>query len=538
MVHLIPAILAAACFTQASGAELANLRAEVERPLVVNGEVVDARTVKRFLVYNFGAALLDAHVRRGLLEVYVQSMGQQVPRVGDSLYQSTLSRFERESGDAAIEAAIHAEFGTPEIAQFGCEVNDQFDSYFLPINPNAWTTATLEALKVEADGEVVDDELLRYETNVKAGRPIQPRGHIYQDYLRYVVVGYLRQQFRVSTWSDGLPEYLVLRVEGGVGSSGLELTLDEAFTAILPALDFETVAAERRWAASLVAVRQRLVQDGLLLPRADTDETYEQRNPPSASMFSLADLALFTDYFPSVEHFRAYFQLAQSHDRLFQGDDALLERNELPSRSMPYLKRANHQMGLAKADARLMHFSARDPLTGRFAKDGWATALASAQLAALEIRPACATLTEDTDADEINRIWGDLRDRLSTSHSPPSYIFPAPNPRNSCGGCYTSDRRPLTLHDLRSVLKSSYYKDLQCGNSIAEGVFFDQKPRTLSEPMRTPEGYALAWLIERIPPTHPLRLDEPRHRNLLRQRAARYEFDSYWREAVSSASIR
>lgn len=543
MLHWAQSLLLTAALASSNSQDLNALRAQVERPLVVNGERVDVDLLKRFLVYSAGSTLIEVVTREALLELYDEPNSAAPVPVDDSAFAKVLRRYKGEHGSDQLEAAIHNEFGTRAIAERFIRSQARFDQLFLPINPNHWPQFTLDALQSESEGAVLEDAFETYEDKLASGKPLQPESEVYLDYLREVVELQLREQFTVEAHRHGLPDELVLRVGSRFGPAAITLNLVEAFELILPALDNHTIERERRWLRRLIATEQALGNAGLLLSKTEARELYEQRVAAQpSSFFSLESVAINTDYFPSLEHFRAYARLKDSHDQLFRADDVLIENGQLPKRSLPYLPKANQALGLAKVNVRIMHFTARDPMTNRFSEAGFSEALEAASEASLIVSTNTSGLDADLRSRPTSKLWDEL---CALCSRPPSFRYPKPNSRrtsgyNECGTsqCGHLGRSCATFHDLQMILKSSYYEDLLEEAPAARWVFLEQPLQSVSPPLRTPEGYAVVWLLDRDEPTHPLRLKEKRHRKLLREFASRSEFDSFWREAARSSRVR
>lgn len=542
MLYMIQPLVLALTLAAPAIQDLSILRAQVERPMIVNGEKADPLLVKRFLVYGVGAPLIEVATREGLIEIYSRQQGILPAPASNEAFDANLNRFKREHGEDVLDAAIHREFGSPAIANRSIRVAAQFDALFLPDNPNHWPKVTLDALKEEADGDVLRDAFDSYAAKLEAGGPIQPESEVYKGYLREVVELHLLEQLSARTWSDGLPADIVLQLEGKGAGQRVQLSLEEAFDSILPALDPDTIARERRWVAGLLAVEQSLRQQGLLLEKTEAKRIYEdQLQAEQGTFLSTISVAIYSDYFPSLEHFQAYRRCLDSFERTFQEDDALVEKGQLSTRLKRHTRGANQLMGLARVDARIMHFTARDPRAGTSSERSWREAYDRAAAALATVRTSCKDIPSSVRREEAGDLWRDLSAVLSDQGNTPSFLYPKPNPRSSSGTCRAGRHRSYgktSYHDFQRLLNSSYYEDLQVAKPSAAWVFFDQAIESVSPPLRTPEGYTLVWLLDRKDPTHPLRLDKKRHVRLLRNYAVRQEFGALWREALGSARIR
>ena len=187
-----------------------------------------------------------------------------------------------------------------------------------------------------------------------------------------------------------------------------------------------------------------------------------------------------------------------------------------------------------------MHFDARDLDSDRFTSPGWQAAFERAASASLELETALRRLPQKPKSRNNTKPWKNLVGGLSDRGIHPFSAYPDPRPRkldpgrSHCGGGF----RSVTYPSLRSLLKSSCYEELRLPSRNAVWVFFEQEPGSVSPPLRTPTGYAVVWLRERMDPRHPLRLDELSHRKGLRQMASELEFGARWQQAARDARVR
>ncbi len=545
MIFALPMLLMLNSAPQFEGLDQSRLRAQVEAPLTVNGELVSPALVKRFLIYNVGAPLLEAEIMEAMLELHSGMNGAPDLEVGRRAVEELIPRFVRRYDAANFEFALRTDYGTRSIAEFALATRARFDEYFLPANPEHWPQATLDALAVEADGSLIEDARSTYEEKLSAGGPIVPVGEMHQSNLRAFVFSHLHETFRVEGSGDKLPPNVVLRVTDTSTNSAINFDLEEAFAAVLPALDSELIARERRWVTAMTAVEQRLRADGLLLPSEQVDEARERLEEEYRGCFSLPTATLNEWEFPSLEHYRAYFRLACSYDQVFQEDDLDLSRGELPRRSMTHLKEVNRRSGLARIYAQAVHFSAREVPSGRFSEVSWEAAEIQAASSARSITRECAMLksqlgpeqlSERGNRGSVKRMWDRVLENHSTEWTPLSILHPpsdgissvscGPEPWQSAG---------VTYHSARAQMKCSSYSEFLETESVADWVTFEQEEGSVSPPMKTPEGYVVVFLVDRMEPTHPLRLSEVHHRKLLRDEASRLEFSEYWRDALRRA---
>ena len=536
MLHTFLALLIASAAVTGPREDLVALRAEVEQPLVVNGELVDGRTLKRFLVYSVGAPLIEAATLEAYIELYDPGSGQASEQLNEADVAAVRAHFKHAHRDLPFEVAIRREYGSRAIAERAFRAQVRFDAVFLPPNAHDWPQVTLDALASEED--VIEGALRKSEERLASGVLVRPELGVYHECLREIVSFHLLTQTPSETASEGLPVNVALRVVGD--SKHIDLNLEDAFTLILPGLDSELIDRERHWIVGLEAVRQRLEAEGLLLGAAEAEQKRQEALADATRSYSAPDLGIPSHYHPSDEHHRAYFRLLISADQAFHNDDELLRQGELPQRSLPYLEQADQRLGLARVKARLMHFDARERATGQFTTSSWIAVHELASTVSFELATAVDELPANSRSRDETRCWNDVVNDLVDRNIPPSKLYPDPRPRefdpsrSYCGGGF----RSLIFHHVRTQLESDRFDELRQPASSAAWVFFEQELGSVSKPLKTPNGYAIVWLLERIEPTHPLRMDEPKHRKLLRQYASQRAFTALWREAVRDATSR
>jgi hypothetical protein len=92
-------------------------------------------------------------------------------------------------------------------------------------------------------------------------------------------------------------------------------------------------------------------------------------------------------------------------------------------------------------------------------------------------------------------------------------------------------------NDLQGFVGETPYSHWVTGKSITDYAFFDQAEGTVAGPFKGPLGYYITRVQRRTPPTRPLKLDDPKHVDLLREDYLRVAFIDYAKEAVATAKI-
>jgi len=244
-------------------------------------------------------------------------------------------------------------------------------------------------------------------------------------------------------------------------------------------------------------------------------------------MSTLEQLATKTFSFPSVECFSEYYTQKRAFERSIAPKLAEGPAGELAPALAEYLPRANQSLGVGEVDCEVLLVSAMDIPRFRWKKDGWS-----------EARRKARRLREEYDRDPTPACWA----RLVDTHS--EFWDPPPNERGN-GGWSTDvirkrsgrfGARCRTL--LMQCIDESAYTEWVTGGSITDRIFFDQPENTVAGPFQGPLGWYLTRVNKRTAPTQPLKLDEPNHRQALKDDYLRSAFIQYSKEAVARANVR
>ena len=425
---------------------------------------------------------------------------------------------------------------------------------------------SVEALRVEANGAVIEDAYRTYETKKKyaeeTGTEMTPEGDVYMNYLRETVELALMSTIDIRYFSNGIDPNLALWMDfNGDGEPELTVTVEQMYQELIPYLDEAQIEGAKLWCSRLVTARQAMEKTGSLMDRAEFDAYYEELASQAGSFFSLESVALFTDYFPSLEHFKAYFYLSESHRRSIEPLMEAAEGERLSPVLQEYLPTANKIMGLAKCEGEVLMLSAFDTPNYKWKENGWENAekeihrlknlydnnvaawnkqKEASQAAAKEGKP----FEMDPNILEPFLFWTALREEYCEYwDAPPPMDGDGQSQQNKSSGSNAGYRNngkwgPKTRHDLQTFVGESHFSQWLWGSSIADVLFFEQDHHTVAGPFRGPSGYYLTYLIERIPPTHPLRISEDRHVNLLKQGYGRHAFMKFSNEVMAAADLK
>jgi hypothetical protein len=75
--------------------------------------------------------------------------------------------------------------------------------------------------------------------------------------------------------------------------------------------------------------------------------------------------------------------------------------------------------------------------------------------------------------------------------------------------------QPQTRNQLQGYIGDSDYRSFLFGTAVTDQIFFEQKMGSIDGPWRGPKGYYIARITGKTPPTKPLDLNEPKHREIV-----------------------
>jgi hypothetical protein len=352
---------------------------------------------------------------------------------------------------------------------------------------------------------------------------------------------YAKIDFKTSF--DGLPDDLVLWADANHdGTPELVVTTDEMWREVQDSITPNEVADAKHWFVTSMAVRDRLMRDGTLLDEGARKSAIAELNATFVgSQFNIDILATQSHYFPSTESYEEYYCLSKGFERKIASSIASSTDKELAQPLRDHLERANKIMGLGQVDLECMLISAFDIEHFKWKPAGWtwakneATRIKSeidANAAAWNARNATAP---DKRLRDPYSFWTWKLDDHSEYWDPP----PPENGKALEVGLKKRGRFGLKYrNDLQGFVGETPYSHWVTGQSITDYTFFDQPEGTVAGPFKGPLGYYITRVQRRTPPTRPLRLDDPKHVDLLREDYVREAFVDYAKDAVAQASIK
>ena len=539
---------------------------EFGAPLFVNGERISDLAIKRFLCYGAGRTALESRK----LDVLVQqelairaSGGEDVSQYEiseeefDAAYTTEIGEFKDRYPTLDEETEIGRAYKSVDWYKAQLRQTLEFDRLFFHGDPETWPDVTKEAVYAGSPQvDLVKDAKENYDRRVlraeETGEPLVEEDDMFRGLLRDYVIESLNSIVDVQTAFDGLPEELLMVIEGG--GFRAEIKTEEFYDEIKSAFGPDDVMNAKHFLALMAAAEDRLEEEGGLIPAEEFSATIRKLSGDlKTTIFSFDFLALHGHQFPSTEAYKQHMRFVESYKKMLESEMEMGENGELPPALSDHLLIANTVMGLARADAEVLLISAYDFYNNRWKEDGWATAKSKAidlreridthieKLAVdAEARKAAAARGEDYEPEEeilpFARFWAELVDLNSDYWDPP---MPSSGKMPPMVGMKQKGRFGLmTRNDLERAIGESPYLQFLFGSSITDAIFFDMQTGSTEGPYAGPKGYYIIHLRTRTSPTNPLNINEPKHIDLLKEDFVRREFVKYAHEALEQADVK
>jgi hypothetical protein len=473
----------------------------------------------------------------------------------------------------------------------------QFDQMFFPGHPDNWPEITIEAVHAGSPGfDLVADFAKNYELRREAW--LNERSAAEQDALTSQFAGKTRDQLgadelaaldkavdeaagkyepredemmmsllrdyiiaslsdpnlvTIKTSVDGLPEELVMTVEGGGFKK--DLATEDIYAQMKHTFNAHDIADAKLFLALRQATHDRLSGADQLMPYEDfQDMVVELKSQLQSTMFNFDFLALHGHMFPSQEAYIEHLFLMESYRKVLEPDMELGESGELPEALQAHMPIANGIMGLAKAHAEVLLVSAYDFPNDEWKESGWATAEERAfqlraeidehldYLAAEETRRRAAAAAGENyqrpdDYLSFEEFWAQKLDYESEYWDPP---MPVSGKMPAMVGMKNKGRFggvSMTRNDMKRAIGESSFSHYLGNFAIVDAVFFDLEPGQVGGPYLGPKGYYIVYLKSRQPPTNPLNYRDERHLGMIREDFVRLKFTEYCHESLEQAEI-
>ncbi|MCP3918201.1 MAG: hypothetical protein GY711_21840 [bacterium] len=564
-------------------------------PVYVNGKRISDFAIKRYLCYGKGRnalesrklqALMDQEItlrqrdyfNRNLEDTFPGKLADELTdderkqvqakvdeemkrfEIDETYYEYELKRqnddFIRRYPTLDLDTEILRAYQSVDWYEDQLHQTLQFDQIFYPGDANDWPELTIEAIHGGSPNvDLVEDYrknwLLRKEEAERENKPLRREDEMMMTLLRDFVMNALNAVVEVDTSYDGIPENLLMAVEGqGIRR---EITVDEVYEDMKHAFTENDIREAKEFLALLGATKDKLTEMNQLQDAETFHQYWEGLHADlKDTMFNMDFLALSGHQFPSRESYYRHMGLLESFRKMIAPD---LEKNEngtLSEALQSHLPVANGIMGLAKADVDILLVSAFDFPNYKWKENGWEWAEKEAIRIREEVDAYLDKLGKDADAraaaeaagtpytgnadlKSFAEFWSNMLDIHSEYWDPP---LPAEGKTPPAIGLKNKGRFGLmTRNDLKRAIGESSYWHYLSGSSIVDTIFFDLEPGTIGGPYYGPHGFYIVYLETRTAPTNPLNYRTDRHFEMLKEDYTRARFTEFSHQALKDAKV-
>ncbi|MEZ5973703.1 MAG: hypothetical protein R3E96_02340 [Planctomycetota bacterium] len=474
----------------------------------------------------------------------------------------------------------------------------EFDQLFFPGHPDGWPDISLEASRQASpqfdliaeytkyfdlrkidweerraaaqeralaeyfDGAAVEtldaDQAARLKTMVddEAGKFMPRDDDMMMAIFRDAVQMILNDQVTIKTASDGLPENILMSIEG----NGLthNLTTEQVYQDMKNAFSDHDIYEAKLFLAMQQATHDRLEKEGKLVPEAPFRAEMAQKKIDGAKMGtfgSMSFVAVNAYGFPSVESFEDYSYLLESYRQDMLPGLEMTAEGDLPPALAEHFPIVQGIMGIAKVQSELLLVSAFDIPANQWKEDGWSKAYDRAMTLRAEVDNYLERLNDEATAraeaensgkpyepaaelQPFDVWWARFLDLNSDYWDPPMPVTGKAPPANSLKDKGRFDGVPTTRNDLKGRMGESPYTHYLWNANAVDQVFFDVPEGSVGGPFRGPQGYFIAYVKRKVPPTKSVSLREDRIMEALREDYIQVSFIEYSHGALEQAEIK
>lgn len=446
---------------------------------------------RRALLYSAGANLVNLVTLETLLAEEIarrgaagQWVGSQeiTPEMVDAKLQEQVDLFlaQMPNGDYWRQKLI--EGYTEDAYRRTIALVLRVSEMFFPPDPEQWPVEDLkEIFRADTPGshwDPVKQELDgRLEMKVKGQAiPPMPSDFVFSYVMLPGIFAWLRGRAEILGPSAGLPEGVALRVNGrDFATADL---LEQCEGLLSPVLEQQA----ERFVESLQLAEDQLRKQGKWLSRATLDAMWAaERADYEGTIFTHEQTVLEFLGFPSIEHYRQYFDARRSFRTTLP--------DPIPAEWIAaQIESRGSFLGLGKLKADVILVAAVDPAALNFS------------MAPKLFRPGEDPFAQyEATAKEVAQMLADGEDYgqllLEFSNYPPR------DPNNNFLQRDRGRFAALTRADLRVLLGESDYTDFLQGYSIGDDAFFAGEIGAVYGPVRGPLGWYFYRVERRDPPT-------------------------------------
>lgn len=307
--------------------------------------------------------------------------------------------------------------------------------------------------------------------------------------------------------------------------------IDDVYARIEPYVTSDQIEDAKRFLASIALMEHYLTKLGaekerdFLLTPAEFREWW----PTTARSGTFGYMDFLNQHemlssqvlgFPSLWAFANYFRVMESYKRSIADE---LAKDEVISSILPI---SNQVRGAAKISVNVLFVSAFDFDAFRWKDNGWA----DARKRALELKKSLDDGADWKATLELHSEWWDPPMPEMGNKPVQNFYFKG-----------TFGDQQLTRNQLYSYLGESEYRTFLYGPCSTDEIFFNQKVGTVGGPYRAPKGYYIARVMGKTPPSSPLNLAQPIHRQIVEQdylsRSLNDRIDTLRREALEGGKL-
>jgi hypothetical protein len=281
--------------------------------------------------------------------------------------------------------------------------------------------------------------------------------------------------------------------------NGQPMMMDTIWSRIAPFCTPDLVDEAKRFLAEVALLEHELAAKGTLLTPAQFREWWpstSKQGKPSYSEYLSQHEMLSSQVlgFPSLPAFASYMRVQESFKRAIAAD---LARDELLAPTLPVI---NQIAGASKLSVDVLFVSAFDFPNNRWKPSGFA-----------EARERALAIKSDLDKGAE---WRPTLELYSEFWDPPMPET-GNKPMQNFYFKGTFGDQPQTRNQLQGYIGDSDYRSFLFGTAVTDQIFFEQKMGSIDGPWRGPKGYYIARITGKTPPTKPLDLNEPKHREIV-----------------------